>query len=129
MAYAIAITDLLNKDELKQASPSSTRLYKFSLSGEPDGLWVLLLQQAGYDYPEITLSANKDTDELWASADSDVSVKRILAVCKEAVQKANTNGNESQAQFDRAEQEREAALTTAHDTFVSEVDELDFDAP
>ena len=67
MAYEIKITGLANKNELVEQGQKGDRLYKFSLSGAPDGFWVLLLQGAGQQFPDVTLSANADQQELWAS--------------------------------------------------------------
>lgn len=126
VAYDIKITDLMNKKELVDAGPQDNRLYKFELSEAPSNFWVLLLQRAGHQFKDVTISGNADQTELWASAAGTVSVKHVLDCAKRSVAQANADANESDAQLNRQQREREESLAAAQQTFVSEVDELDF---
>lgn len=127
MAYDLKITGLANKDALKAEGPKAHRLYKFALNQAPDGLWVLLLQQAGRDVPDVTVSGNAGQTELWASANADVSVKRVLEGAKRAVKQANADANASDAQFNRAAEEEAASVASFQQQLVAEIDELSFD--
>jgi hypothetical protein len=126
VSHDLKIIGLLNKDELVEKGPTDNRLYKFELNHKPDGLWVLLLQRAGLQISEVTLSANADQVELWAGAASSLSVKEVLAHAKRAVAQANADASESEALFNKKAQEKADALAAAQASFVSEVDELDF---
>lgn len=144
MARDIKITGLANKDELLEQPRERFLLYKFSLSGAPDGLWVLLLQQAGLQFPDVTLSANAGQAELWASAAPDVSARLVLDCAKRAVAQANAEAAESDRHFDSAAREKadaQAAAAAAAEAeaaarkeaeaakaaLASELDGLDFD--
>lgn len=144
MARDIKITGLANKDELLVQPHERFRLYKFALSGAPDGLWVLLLQQAGAQFPDVTLSGNAGQAELWASAAPEVSAHHVLACAKRGVAQANAEAAESDRFFDREARERaeaeaaakaeaEAAARAgaeaeaAKAALASELDELSFD--
>ncbi len=127
MAYDLKITGLANKDALKQEGAKDHRLYKFALSAAPDGFWVLLLQQAAREAHDVTVSGSAGQTELWATANADVSVKRVLEAAKQAVRSANRDANASDAQFKRAAEEKAASLAAYQDRFVAELDELDFE--
>jgi ribosomal protein L12E/L44/L45/RPP1/RPP2 len=127
MAYDIKITGLKNRDELLEKGGADHRLYKFELSGSPDNLWVLLLQRAGLEYPEVTISASADQDELWASATSDISVQEVLGTARKAVSLANADANESDRQFNQAAEAKAAAEAEAKERLVSELDTLSFE--
>lgn len=129
MAYDLKITGLANRDELKREGPKDHRLYKFTLSEPPDNFWVLLLQQAAHAFPEVTISGNAGSTELWASADASVSVKKVLDDAKRAVAQANADANASDEQLGRAARERAGAAAIQQDTLVKELDELDFSEP
>lgn len=126
MPYDLKITGLANKDELKHEGPKDHRLYKFTLSEAPDGFWVLLLQQAGRAFSEVTISGNAGSTELWASADASVSVKQVLADAKRAVAQANVDATASDEQFSRAAKEKASVAAVQQDTLAKELDELDF---
>lgn len=129
MAYDLKITGLANKDELKREGPKDHRLYKFTLSAPPDNFWVLLLQQAGRAFSEVTISGNAGSTELWASADASVSVKKVLDDAKRAVAQANADANASDAQLGGGARAQAATAAAQQQALVQELDELDFSEP
>lgn len=124
MSYDLKIAGLANKDELVKQGPADHRLFKFLLSKEPDGFWVLLLQHASERTPDVTLSASEKSKELWVSAPGSLSAKVVLERAQGAVQAANADANEAAKRYEKKE---EPAAAMAHQAFVSELDELSFD--
>ncbi len=147
MAYRLTITGLANKHELLKQDSKAYRLYKFALSEPPDGFWVLMLQSAGRDIQDVTLSANQGHLELWASANKAVSVTRVLEAAKGAVRQANSQASDSEEEYKRAaaeaeaakaemeerwaraERERAAELAGYEQQLVAEIDDLSFEDP
>lgn len=126
MPYDLKITGLANRDELKRESAKDHRLYKFTLSKAPDNFWVLLLQQAGRGFPDVTISGNAGSTELWVSAPASVSVQKVLDDTKRAVAQANADATASDKQLGLSDGKRAASPAAQQDTLAKELDELDF---
>jgi hypothetical protein len=129
VSYAFKITGLANKKELIEQADQDYRLYKFALNDAPDGFWVLIFQQVGRDYREVTLSGNDGQAELWATASPNLSVKHVLRTAQRAVTQANAEANEANARFNKDEQEKAAREAAAQARLAAELDELNFDEP